>query len=206
VILSCASTAVPLPWKNGGGVTRELLRRPAAGADPGVDDWTLRISVADIDADGPFSPFPGVTRWFAVLTGAGLRLRWPTHAQHVHAGEAPLRFDGADAPDCTLFDGPTRDLNVMVRATRADALVTAAAWHDEAEPGASPGFGFFALRALVLHGAGDLPVRMEALSLAWCDTEFRASRAWSLKPEHAADRAGAQALPGYWIRLTPPRR
>ena len=201
MILSRVSVSAPVPWNNGGGVTRELLRLPAGGAD-----WTLRISVADIDADGPFSPFPGVTRWFAVLAGAGVRLRWPGHAQQVHAGEAPLRFDGADAPDCTLFDGPTRDLNVMVRANRADALVTAAAWHDEAERGASAGLGLFALRALTLHGAGDLPVRMEALSLAWCDSAPRAARAWSLEPAHAADAAAAPALPGYWIRLMAPRR
>jgi uncharacterized protein len=199
VILARASAAAPVPWKNGGGVTRELLRLPADGAD----DWTLRVSVADIDADGPFSPFPGVTRWFAVLTGAGVRLRWPEHAQHVHAGEAPLRFDGADAPDCTLFDGPTRDLNIMVRKSRADALVTAAGWHDEPEPGASPGFGFFALRPLVLHGADDAPLRLEALSLAWCDSPYRATRAWSLAPEPGD---GAAPLPGYWIRLTAPRR
>jgi uncharacterized protein len=204
VILSPASAAAPVPWKNGGGVTRELLRLPAAGVD--ADDWTLRISVADIDADGAFSAFPGVTRWFAVLTGAGVRLRWPGHAQHVHAGEAPLRFEGADAPVCTLFDGPTRDLNVMVRATRADALVTAAAWREAAEPGASPGFGFFALQALTLHGADDLPVRMEALSLAWCDTAFRAARAWSPEPLAGADAAPLPALPGYWIRLAAPKR
>ena len=202
MILACASAAPPVPWKNGGGVTRELLRLPADGSD----DWTLRISVADIAADGPFSPFPGITRWFAVLTGAGVRLRWPEHAQHVHPGEAPLRFDGGNAPDCTLFDGATRDLNIMVRASRADALVTSAAWHDEAEPGASPGFGFFALQALTLHGADDQPMRMEALSLAWCESAFRTARAWSLEPERSADPARTRDLPGYWIRLTAPRR
>ncbi len=198
MILVTASATAPVPWKNGGGVTRELLRLPADGSD----DWTLRISVADIAADGPFSPFPGITRWFAVLTGAGVRLRWPEHAQHVHPGETPLRFDGADAPDCTLFDGPTRDLNIMVRQARADALVTAAAWGDEAEPGASPGFGFFALQPLTLRGVDDLPVSMEALSLAWCESPFRATRAWSLEPAAAQ----AAALPGYWIRLLAPRR
>ena len=191
MILATASAAAPVPWKNGGGVTRELLRLPADGSD----DWTLRISVADIAADGPFSPFPGITRWFAVLTGAGVRLRWPEHAQHVHPG------------DCTLFDGATRDLNIMVRASRADALVTSAAWQDAAEPGASPGFGFFALQELTLHGADDRPMRMEALSLAWCESPFRAARAWSLEPEHAAAAAArTQHLPGYWIRLTAPRR
>jgi len=41
----------PSPWKNGGGTTRELLAWP----DP--QDWTLRLSVAQVEADGPFSRF-----------------------------------------------------------------------------------------------------------------------------------------------------
>ena len=54
------------PWRNGGGVTRELL------AWPNPADWRLRISVADIAADGPFSAFPGVRRWFTLLSGEGV--------------------------------------------------------------------------------------------------------------------------------------
>jgi uncharacterized protein len=34
----------PVAWRNGGGVTRELLAWP----DP--EDWLLRVSVADIHA------------------------------------------------------------------------------------------------------------------------------------------------------------
>ena len=57
------------PWKNGGGVTRELLTWPVA------DDWRVRVSIADVERDGRFSSFPGVRRWFAVLEGEGVRLR-----------------------------------------------------------------------------------------------------------------------------------
>jgi hypothetical protein len=199
MILLPASSAAPVPWKNGGGVTRELLRLPADGGD----DWTLRISVADISADGPFSPFPGVTRWFAVLEGDGVRLSFPERTLDVRHGDSPLRFDGADAPGCALLGGPTRDLNVMVRHARAQSLVTAASFLDEAEPGTSPGFGFFALQALALHGAGALPVQMPALSLAWCESPFDAAHAWSVEPLHAAQ---AHTLPGYWIRLLPHAR
>jgi hypothetical protein len=56
----------PQPWKNGGGTTRELLawpRPPAGGCE---------LSVAEVAADGPFSRFEGVQRWFAVLQGAGV--------------------------------------------------------------------------------------------------------------------------------------
>lgn len=59
-----------MPWRNGGGQTRELLTWPAGSAP---DQWQLRISRADIDYDGPFSAFPGVQRWFAVLKGQA----WP---------------------------------------------------------------------------------------------------------------------------------
>jgi hypothetical protein len=199
MILVQTSRAAPVPWKNGGGVTRELLRLPADGGD----DWTLRISVADIAANGPFSPFAGVTRWFAVLEGAGVRLSFPERTLNVQRGDAPLCFDGADAPDCTLLDGATRDLNVMVRHARARSLVTAASFLDEAEPGTSPGFGFFALQPLALHGAGALPVEMPALSLAWCESPFDASHAWSVQPLHAGQE---HTLPGYWIRLLPHAR
>jgi len=200
MILMLASDAAPQPWKNGGGVTRELLRLPADGGD----DWTLRISVADIAADGPFSPFPGVTRWFAVLAGAGVRLAFPGRALDVRRGDAPLRFDGAEAPGCALLDGATRDLNVMVRHARAESLVTAASFLDEAEPGTSAGFGFFALQPLALHGAGALPVALPALSLAWCETPFDASRAWWVEPNSGLSQA--DTLPGYWIRLLPHAR
>jgi len=202
VIRVDASTAAPVPWKNGGGVTRELLRLPAGSGDA----WTLRISVADIAADGPFSPFPGITRWFAVLTGAGVRLGFPERTLNVRRGDSPLRFDGADAPACTLLDGPTRDLNVMVRSDRAESLVTPATFLDEAGPGNSPGFGFFALQPVALHGAGAEPQALQALSLAWCESPFDASRAWSVAPLQDKGAAQEHTLPGYWIRLLPPKR
>lgn len=96
------------PWRNGGGTTRELLAWPPGG------DWTLRLSVARIDRDGPFSAYPEVGRHFAVVDGAGVRLDWPLARHRLTPADGPLAFDGADAPDCTLLDGPTHDLNLMV--------------------------------------------------------------------------------------------
>lgn len=201
MILVTTSCVASVPWKNGGGVTRELLRLPPTG-----DDWTLRVSVAHITADGPFSLFDGVSRWFVVLAGNGVRLTWPGRALDVHAGAAPLQFDGGDAPGCALLAGATQDLNVMVRSDRADARVEAATWLDEADPGSCPGFGFFALQPSTLHGASAAPVHMPALSLAWCAAPFRATRGWSLRPAPHAEPGQEHALPGYWIRLLPPTR
>ena len=122
-----ADQAAPQAWRNGGGRTRELLAWPAGA------DWTLRVSLADIDADGPFSAFAGVQRWFAVVQGAGVRLQFHDGERRLLPGDAPLCFDGAAAPGCTLVAGPTRDLNLMVRGgTGAMRTVSAGQWWHEA--------------------------------------------------------------------------
>jgi len=102
-------TVRPQPWRNGGGVTRELV------AWPSRDDWRVRVSVADIDADGPFSVLDGVVRWFAVVEGAGVVLDFGGVEQRLLCTDAPIRFDGGSAPTCRLIEGRTRDLNLMLR-------------------------------------------------------------------------------------------
>ena len=97
------------PWRNGGGVTRELAMWPDAG------DWAWRMSVADVDKSGPFSKFEGIERWFAVLEGAGVQLDVAGVPHRVTAADAPLFFDGAATTGCELIDGKTRDFNLMVR-------------------------------------------------------------------------------------------
>jgi environmental stress-induced protein Ves len=99
----------PAPWRNGGGVTRELLAWPGAG------DWQVRMSVAEVTQDGPFSRFEGVQRWFAVLDGAGVRLRLDAQAHRLTQADEPFRFDGGAATDCELIDGQTQDFNLMLR-------------------------------------------------------------------------------------------
>ncbi|MFY9513207.1 MAG: HutD family protein [Rubrivivax sp.] len=103
-----ADDVAPVPWKNGGGITRDLLLWPRA------DALRVRLSLADITQDGPFSPYPGVTRWFAVIEGAGVELQFASGSRLQRQADAPLCFDGADAPGCRLLDGMTRDLNVLL--------------------------------------------------------------------------------------------
>lgn len=105
-------------WRNGGGATRELFTWPAGAAD-----WQLRISVAAIERDGPFSPYPGVERWFAVVDGAGVALRFADDECLLDGNSAPLRFDGALAPGCRLRRGATRDLNLMLRQGAGSATM-----------------------------------------------------------------------------------
>jgi len=73
------------------------------------------VSVADIESDGPFSAFPGVRRFFAVLDGAGVELTIDGRSQQVTRGDDAVTFSGEAATSCRLIAGPTRDLNLMVR-------------------------------------------------------------------------------------------
>ena len=108
-------------WKNDGGWTTEIAREPA---DP-AGDFVWRISIADIESDGPFSSFPGVARDLMLLAGTGIELDIDD--------EPPLRlverfqrvrFEGEARVECRLLAGPTRDFNVMTQrdAVRAEVM------------------------------------------------------------------------------------
>jgi environmental stress-induced protein Ves len=99
----------PQPWRNGGGSTRELLARPSGEA------WRVRVSVADVVADGPFSTYAEVARWFAVIDGAGVVLAVDGVEHRCTTAGAPLAFAGDADTRSRLIDGPTRDLNLMLR-------------------------------------------------------------------------------------------
>lgn len=103
-----------MPWRNGGGTTREILAYPS---DTENFDW--RLSIADIQADGPFSPFPGYARTIMLLEGDGMRLEIDdAPAVTVREKFRPLDFDGGSATYCTLTSGPIRDLNIMTAKAR----------------------------------------------------------------------------------------
>lgn len=169
----------PQRWRNGAGFTRELLVWPDAA------DGQLRISVADIDTDAPFSSFPGVDRWFAVVEGAGVVLQLPDGAHAVAGDAAPLHFAGEAAPGCTLIDGPTRDLNLMVRRGSGRATM------QRAESGVvfAPRQG---LRALFVADTATLQIdgadaqRLAPFTLLWSEA---AHGAWRLADEPAPPRA-----------------
>lgn len=105
-----------MPWKNGGGTTTEIAVSPA---DAGLDDFDWRISMARVEAGGPFSAFPGIDRTLCVLEGEGLTLDVAGLAPATLTGTSePFSFP-ADAPtSATLPAGPITDLNVMTRRSR----------------------------------------------------------------------------------------
>lgn len=149
------------PWRNGGGLTRELLTWPQA------DGWQLRVSVARIARSGPFSPFPGVQRCFAVLHGQGVRLDLPGGARAVTAADSPLSFDGEAAPMCHLLDGPTDDLNLMVHRDAGHAVMHRATPGSDID-GPTRWRALFAVAPARLD-VGDRSQVLAAGTLAWSD-------------------------------------
>ena len=118
--LTALADVAATPWRNGGGITRELAVWPPQG------DWHWRISVAEVAASGPFSRFEDVERWFAVLSGAGVRLDIAGNAHTLNDNSAPLQFDGGADTQCTLLGGPTQDFNLMVRGAGVRAAARSA--------------------------------------------------------------------------------
>jgi environmental stress-induced protein Ves len=110
VLSASARTAVP--WKNGGGVTREIAARPEGS---GMDDFAWRVSLAEVAADGPFSAFPDVDRTLTVVEGAGMDLTVGGERWLVNTRYEPRDFRGDVPTDCRLLDGPVVNLNVMWR-------------------------------------------------------------------------------------------
>lgn len=191
-LLSLAACA-PQPWRNGGGTTRELLRWPealagdgamAAGAGapvaPSADDWLVRVSVAEIARDGPFSPFPGVDRWFAVLAGAGVTLALPEGEVVRRPGDDALAFAGEAAPGCRLVDGATSDLNLMVRRVSGAARAAAGT------AGAVGAVGAVGVVSGVAAGRDALPAA--SMRLAAPGSAQRGRRPWRALYAHAACR------------------
>lgn len=111
--------AVPLPWKNGSGLTRELAASRTADA-LGTFDW--RVSVADVTASGDFSDFAGVDRIIVFVEGQEMTLTIGKTTHRLTRCE-PFSFSGDARTVCGVPCGPTRDLNIMTRRDRFRAAV-----------------------------------------------------------------------------------
>lgn len=102
-----------MPWKNGGGVTTEIVVHPE---NAGLDAFEWRLSMALVAQDGPFSLFPGIDRMLAVLEGEGLSLSIDAAPPKILTPASPPLAFAADVPvHGALAGGPVTDLNLMVR-------------------------------------------------------------------------------------------
>jgi environmental stress-induced protein Ves len=97
------------PWRNGAGVTHELLRWPD------VEPFALRVSVADIAAPALFSAFAGYRRWLYLLEGGPVTLALAGRDAVLAAPGDGVAFDGAAAAAAVAVARPSRDLNFMVQ-------------------------------------------------------------------------------------------
>lgn len=104
----------PQPWANGAGSTRELLS---------ADDGSWRVSLADIDRDGPFSAFPGRARLLTVVDGPVLALVLDGVEQVVEP-RRPFAFSGDAEVMASIPDGAVRVLNVIVDPAAVRPFVT----------------------------------------------------------------------------------
>lgn len=111
----------PQPWRNGRGVQYEIT---ANGPSP--DEWTWKLSTADITEDVPFSVFPDVLRQFCVADGNGVELTIDG-ASHLCREGSITPFNGEAEVHARLLSGPMRALNLMTRnadQARLDVLGT----------------------------------------------------------------------------------
>ncbi len=116
------ATIESTPWKNGRGTTRELLREPPGAS---LDDFRIRLSVAQVDADAqpmPFSLFPRVQRHLVLLDGGSIELhRADGRVENLRERDRVFEFDGAEPISARVVGNeqqtlPVRDFNVMVAA------------------------------------------------------------------------------------------
>ena len=136
-------------WRNGGGWTREIARSNEG------DDWAWRVSVAEVECDGPFSQFEGVEREIVLLSGRGMVLDFgPGMEVPLTAASPRWRFAGEARVDCRLLGGPTRDFNLMWQRGLMEADLSLRDHEGESTVLAAAG------QTLVLHlasGQGRLP-------------------------------------------------
>jgi hypothetical protein len=80
---------IAVPWRNGGGVTREVMA--SGGSGPQGFDW--RISIADVNAPGPCSALPDIDRTITIVEGEGMDLVIDG-VEHVLGLHELLSFEG----------------------------------------------------------------------------------------------------------------
>ncbi|WP_109125325.1 HutD family protein [Dyella sp. C11] len=149
----------PQPWKNGMGVTREVLRFPA---DADGNHFMWRISIADVNSAAPFSTFPGIDRQIVLLEGEGFTMTLDGDQTHsLTTPRQPFAFAGEAQVDVTMAGGVTRDFNLMVRRAQASGHI------DVIDGPGSPVMPADAVLVFLAQGTADTPQGTLAAGDAW---------------------------------------
>jgi uncharacterized protein len=110
-----AADRLAVPWKNGGGLTREVAVHPP-GSDLGNFDW--RVSIAEVQRGGPFSLFPAVDRHLAVISGSLVFSVSGRDPLTLSPDSHFVAFPGDAPASAEPVELPVTDLNVMTRRGR----------------------------------------------------------------------------------------
>jgi environmental stress-induced protein Ves len=113
-----AAARQPVPWKNGGGVTREVARDSRSREAP---DFDWRVSIAEVALAGAFSSFPGCHRLIAIIRGEGMGFEAPGEPARMLSPRAVHSFSGEVDVSATLPFGPVTDLNLIYRPAAVKA-------------------------------------------------------------------------------------
>jgi environmental stress-induced protein Ves len=97
-----------MPWKNGLGTTRELWKETDAAGET-----LLRVSIAEVRGNQPFSNFAGFERLIMQLDGPGMSLEVDGKTQALQE-LVPFAFRGESAVRSIISgEGTALDLNLM---------------------------------------------------------------------------------------------
>ncbi|MBL9069992.1 MAG: HutD family protein [Sphingopyxis sp.] len=108
------------PWKNGGGVTRDVAVFPEGASDA---DFLWRASIATIAQAGPFSSFPGVDRAFLLLRGELAITVGDQEERRLRPSAPTLVFAGEDRVEARPVGENCTALNIMTRRGRVSMRV-----------------------------------------------------------------------------------
>jgi uncharacterized protein len=116
------ATLAAHPWKNGGGVTREIVSWPPGST---VANFNWRVSIAHIASSGPFSAFPGVDRVIILLEGGGVMLTAMDGSLSHRLDQVlqPFPFSGEAPIEAHLLGPDCHDFNVMTRRLACKAKI-----------------------------------------------------------------------------------
>ena len=110
------------PWKNGGGITRELACYPPGAS---FDGFLWRVSIAEVSQSGPFSRFSGIDRVITLLRGAGMKFVFDDgKITPLITPLTPYQFAGEVGLDAQLIGGVCEDFNLMLRRGAVSGEVT----------------------------------------------------------------------------------
>lgn len=109
------------PWKNGGGVTREIAISPETATPSEAFLW--RLSTAEVSSNGAFSNFPGYRRVLTLVEGKALILERPETADLVLKAQELFEFSGDEAISARLAPSAVRDFNLIYEPSEVEAQV-----------------------------------------------------------------------------------